>query len=293
MSEPPVEPATEMTLGDHLDELRRRLFKGVVVLFACTMLAWGFRDRVYEVFMGPFVDAVTMLREDWIEEIEARLEAEPDLPRTAYFITNDPDDDRLLPGYEVETRPQVLSMQEGFMIKLKVCLLAGLCVGGPYFLWQLWGFIAAGLYKQERRVVLSFFPASLVLFATGVLFGYFKMIPIGMFFLASEMRPDQVDPSFTLGDYFTLMSGLSFALGIVFQLPLVMIALFKVGMIEADTYAKFRAHFFFGAVVFSAILTPPDPITLFLLALPMAVLYEIGILCTRFLAHRERKEQLA
>lgn len=291
--ETPDAAQAEMTLGDHLDELRKRLFRGVIALVLCTGVAWGFRDQVYAVFMQPFVDSVTMLRADWIEEIEARLVANPELPRTDYFLTADPADDRLLASYEVETRPQVLAWQEGFLIKLKVCLYAGLFVGGPYFLWQLWAFIATGLYRQERRVVLSFFPTSIALFVTGVLFGYLKMVPLGMFFLGAEMRPDQVVNSFRLTDYFSLISGLCLALGVVFQLPLIMIALNRVGLIEAATYAKFRGHFFFAATLIAAILTPPDPITLLMLALPMGALYEIGILCTRFLARKDARGESA
>jgi len=282
-------PEVEMTLGDHLDELRKRLFRGVIVLFVCIGALWAYRDTCYAIIMAPFQEASALLREDWLEELEERLAEDPSLPRTTFFMTADPEDQRLVPRYEIDDRPLVTGWQEGFIIKLRVCLYFALFIGGPYFLWQLWGFIAAGLYKSERRVIGLYFPASVVLFFTGILFGYFKMVPIGLYFLSSEMRPEQINASFSLDKYFTLFSGLCLALGVVFQLPVLMVGLYQLGLIEAKSYALYRGHFAFAATLIAAILTPPDPITLGLLALPMVVLYEVGILIVRFLDRKRAR----
>ena len=280
--EEPNTAHAEMSLGDHLDKLRSRLFKGVVAIVICTIVAWNFRSPLYQAFLRPFNEATTMLSANWLDTINQRLADNPELVRSDYFLTDDPEDNRLLPKYEVEQRPQVTAWQEGFMIKLKVCMYAAVAVGGPYLLWQLWAFIAAGLYQKERRAVLSFFPTSIALFYAGILFGYFYMVPFGMYYLGSELSPEEAVFGFKLDLYFTLVSSLCIALGAVFQLPLLMIALSRVGLVEPKTYATYRGHFVLASTVIAAILTPPDPITLLLMAGPMIVLYEIGYLAARW-----------
>lgn len=284
MTEPAQQPTEGMTLGEHLDELRTRLFKGLVVVLLCLIAAWIFRDHVYKVFLGPFDQGIEMLRVDWTAEINARLEADPELERTQFYLSEDPLDDRLLAKYEVSNRPLVTAIGEGFMTKLKVCLYFAMFVGGPYLLWQLWSFIAAGLYKTERRAVLSFFPTSIVLFFAGILFGYFVLVPYGMYYLSGELSPDEGWIGFKLDTYFTFISSLCLALGVIFQLPLLMIALARVGLVAPDTYSHYRGHFVLSAFVLSAVLTPPDPVTQTMMAGPMVILYEIGLWTSRWFA---------
>jgi len=270
-----------MSLGDHLDELRTRLFKGVVVICLCMVVAWTFRDQVYQVFLQPFETGVAMLRADWVGVIDQRLVDNPELPRTDFYFTADPADERLLPKYEVSSKPMVTAIGEGFMTKLKVCLYFSMFVGGPFLLWQLWAFIAAGLYKAEKRAVLSFFPTSIALFFSGILFGYFVLVPYGMYYLSGELTPDEGWIGFKLETYFTFISSLCLALGVIFQLPLLMMALARVGLVEPKTYARYRGHFVLAAFVIGAILTPPDPVTQSMMAGPMVILYEIGIWASR------------
>lgn len=273
-----------MTLGEHLDELRGRLFKGVLAVLLCFVVAWIFRQQAYEVFMGPFEKGVGMLREDWLAVIEDRLAEDPELARTEFFLTDDPEDLRLLPKYAVEERPLITAVGEAFLTKLKISLYFALFAGGPYLLWQLWAFIAAGLYRHERRVVMSYFPASLSLFFAGVLFGYLVLVPYGMYYLSGELRPDQGWIGFKLDTYFTFISSLCLALGAVFQLPIILTALARVGLVAPRTFAHYRGHFALSSFVIAAILTPPDPITQSMMAGPMILLYEVGIWSARLVA---------
>ncbi|MDF1797667.1 MAG: twin-arginine translocase subunit TatC [Planctomycetota bacterium] len=288
----PAPAESGMTLGEHLDELRVRLFKGVIAVVICFIAAWLLRDQAYEVFMGPFEKGVGMLREDWLAVIEERLVDDPETPRTEYFLTSDPSDQRLLPGYAVEERPLVTGVGEGFMVKLKVSLYFALFVGGPYLLWQLWAFIAAGLYKHERKVVLSFFPTSILLFFSGVVFGYFVLVPYGMYYLSGELQPDQGWIGFKLDTYLTFISGLCLSLGLVFQLPIILTALARVGLVAPSTFAHYRGHFALASFILAAILTPPDPITQSMMAGPMIVLYEVGIWSARIAARNQRKAEV-
>jgi len=280
MSDPapdPIDQTEGMTLGEHLDELRSRLFKGVVVIVVLFFVAWFYRDPIDQVLEGPYKRFVSMYRTHWVEEVEQRIADDPELVRTDFFLFDDPDDDRLLPQVDLSDKLQVTGGSEAFVFKLKGCLYASMFVGGPFLLWQLWGFIAAGLYKKERRTVLTYFPSSIVLFFSGIAFGYFVMVPYALYFLGMEAPPDLVDPGYRKGEYLAFMSSLCLALGFVFQLPIVQTALARVELVRPKTFAHYRGHFALASFVLAAMITPPDPITQSLMAGPMIVLYEIGI----------------
>lgn len=278
-AEDPFE-STRMTLGEHLDELRSRLFKGVLAVVVAFALCWSFYERVKDVVLGPFDQARVMINAKWTEDANAKLAAHPELSRDEYFEKIGGEDrlrNRVRP-------PQVLSAGEGFLFALKTCLYFALFLGGPVLLWQLWQFIAAGLHRHERRAALRYFPYSVLLFVSGVVFGYFMLVPYAMFFLGTAFPPDEVQPSYTLSTYLKFISSLSLALGAVFQLPLLMVFFARLGLVDPRTYSRYRGHFVLGAFVVAAVLTPPDPITQFMMAVPMVLLYELGLWCARIFA---------
>ena len=175
---------------------------------------------------------------------------------------------------------------ENFLVSLKVALYAALFVGGPYLLFELWGFIAAGLYRTERRVVLSYLPVSVLLFFVGILFAYLTMVPYGIYFLNRGEALLSGRPDIRASEYLSFLSILCFGLGIVFQVPIVMTALARVQLVEPATFAKLRGHFVLGSFVLAAFFTPPDPYTQVMMAGPMVVLYEVGIWTSRGAARR-------
>ena len=273
-----------MTLGDHLDELRGRLFRGVVVTVVCFVVAYVYRIEVTEIVMQPFKTGVAMLNEHWPPYFDGLHADDASVARTEYFVSDDPASMQLLPKLVISDIPMMTGTSEGFMMKLRACLYFALFVGGPYLLWQLWGFISAGLYKKERRVVLSFFPASILLFFSGVLFGYFMLVPYGIYYLNIDEVPGVALLQFRLEEYFAFVTSMCLALGVVFQLPILQTAVAKVGLVRPSTFAHYRGHFALTSFVLAAILTPPDPLTQSMMAGPMIVLYEIGILTSRFAA---------
>jgi sec-independent protein translocase protein TatC len=273
-----------MTLGDHLAELRTRLFRGVIVILVCFIGAWIMRDEVKVIVEGPFKQSITWLNEDWTKAVEEMIAEDPDAPRTDYYLSADPTDMRLLQKYVVSDVPIVTKPFEYIMNDLKSCLYFALFIGGPYLLWQIWGFIGAGLYKSERSVVLSFFPISIILFFAGVAFGYTTLVPYGFYYLNGDMMPGTVLPAFRLEDYFTFISSLCLALGVVFQLPVLQTAVAKVGLVDPKTFSHYRGHFALASFVIAAMLTPPDPYTQTMMAGPMIILYEIGTISARFVA---------
>jgi len=174
---------------------------------------------------------------------------------------------------------------------LKVCGYFALFLGSPYLLWQLWGFVAAGLYARERRWVHFFFPPALLLFLAGALFSYFVMVPFGLYYLLKTMPLDLMAPDIRLEDYFSFLSVLCLGMGLVFQLPLLMSFASLAGLVEAATFARMRGYFAIAAFVISAVLTPgPDIFSQLAMAGPMVVLYEVGLLGARFAGRRRGSE---
>ena len=215
----------------------------------------------------------------------------PSLPRTTYFRTKDPEDKRLSSEFMIEARPVARGVGDGFVFSMKVALAFALTVGGPVLLYQLWQFIAAGLYKKERRMVLAYFPFSVLLFVSGVVFGAWKLLPFCMGFMIKAFPPEKLGAQFGLLEYWDFYATMSLALGGVFQLPIVMFALVHVDLVERASFAKYRGHFVLFAFVIGGIITPPDPYSQFAVALPMVALYEVGLLATLPMARRKLREQ--
>ena len=144
-------------------------------------------------------------------------------------------------------------------------------------MYQFWRFVAAGLYKEERRWVYRFAPLMVLLFGSGVFFGFRVLIPEGLRFLLSYGDPSVVGSWTTLPDYLNLFMLLTLVLGVTFQLPVVMALLAKVGMFTAASFRAKRRYFILGAFVVGALLTPPDVVTQCLMATPLLFLFEFGV----------------
>lgn len=276
--ESPVEES-RMSLGDHLDELRSRLMKGLVGVVLAFVVGWTFKDQVYDIVAEPYHRAVTWLNEDMVARYETRLADDPTLARTEFFLSADPSDQRLL--QPISDRALATGSAEAFMVHLKAVLYLALFIGGPLLLWQLWLFVAAGLYETERKVVLTYLPSSIGLFVAGTVFGYFVLVPYAIFFLNSTVSLDDFRVELRISEYFTFLSSLCLGLGVVFQLPIVINALVRAGLVETAQLSRFRGYFALGSFVLAALLTPPDPFTQMMMAIPMIVLYELGLWTSR------------
>ena len=144
----------------------------------------------------------------------------------------------------------------------------------------MWAFVAAGLYERERKIFYRYFPFAMVLLTSGVLFGYFYAVPYGLGWLVRMMKTDQVSALLGVSQYFTLLFTMTAALGAVFQLPMVMVALQRVGLVRHETLAKNWRGIVLAIFVISAVITPPDPFSMLLMAGPTLVLYLVGLVMT-------------
>ena len=184
------------------------------------------------------------------------------------------------------------ALPEMFFTYLKVAFISGIMLVAPYIFYQLWLFIAPGLYKTEKKYVIPFVVISTILFVGGALFGYFVVFPFGFkFFISFNSEFVKALPS--VKQYFSFAVKLLFAFGIVFELPVVIFFLTKMGMVTPALLRKNRKYAILMTFVIAAILTPPDVITQTMMAGPLIILYEIGIVVslTAWKKKQEKKQE--
>jgi len=182
------------------------------------------------------------------------------------------------------------NLPEMFFTYLKVSFLSGALLMAPFIFYQLWMFIAPGLYQREKKYVIPFVVASSILFVGGSLFGYFIVFPFGFkFFIGFSNEYVKALPS--VKEYFSFSIKLLFAFGIVFELPVVIFFLTKMGMVTPEVLRRKRKYAILLTFVVGAILTPPDVITQCMMAGPMILLYEVGILVS-VMARKKKEEKL-
>src|SRR5512145_3374826 len=176
---------------------------------------------------------------------------------------------------------------EPLMVYLKVALYGGLFLAVPWVLWQLWLFVAPGLYKREKRVVVPFLVSGTLLFYGGAAFCYFLVMPAAFEAMASIANDASLAPVLTMSAQLSLVLAMLLGFGIVFEVPVVIAFLSMVGLVHWKTLAKYRRVAILVNVAAAAILTPTgDPLNLALMAVPMVVFYEVGIILARILGKK-------
>jgi sec-independent protein translocase protein TatC len=168
-----------------------------------------------------------------------------------------------------------------FFVPFKLALFASLLLALPFFLYQIWSFVAPALYGHERRLIWPFLFASIVLFYCGILFAYFAIFPALFHFLAG-VAPKGVILSPDISEYLDFTTKLLFIFGCLFEIPIVIVLLVSSGMVTRKRFIQFRSYAIVGAFVIGMLLAPPDVISQTLLALPIWFLYESGILLAKF-----------
>ena len=176
----------------------------------------------------------------------------------------------------------ILAPAEFFLSKLKVGLVAGVFLASPWVTYQAWLFVAPGLYKHERRYVSAFVLAGAFFFCTGGIFAFFMVFPgIFEFFIKDTLTGTNVTMNLSIAQYLSFSLKLLLAFGVAFQAPVVVFILSVAGIVHPSTLAQYRAYVVVGGFVFGAMLTPPDILSQTLLAVPMLLLFELGLLAAR------------
>ena len=178
------------------------------------------------------------------------------------------------------------------LVPLKITLLSAFMVALPYVLYQVWAFVAPGLYSHEKKMVLPLVVSSTLLFLLGVAFCYFLVIP-GMSKFIQAFAPSAITAAPDIEQYFSFVLTLFLVFGIAFEVPIAVIVLVRIGVVDVEQLKKVRGYFIVGAFVVSAVVTPPDVISQLALALPMCLLYEIGIFFARGISTKKADEAAA
>ena len=170
-----------------------------------------------------------------------------------------------------------------FLVPLKVTLMAAFLIALPYVLYQMWAFVAPGLYHHEKRLALPVIFSSVIFFALGMAFAYFIVFPIAFGFFAGY-TPTGVQMMTDIDKYLSFVLTMFVAFGITFEVPVVVVVLVRLGVVSLEKLRSIRGYVIVGAFIVGAVFTPPDVLSQVMLAVPLWLLYELGLLVARFVA---------
>jgi sec-independent protein translocase protein TatC len=288
----------QMSLLDHLGELRVRLTRAFIAIGVGMVACYSFAEQMFDILMKPMVDVFqaqaaknplltpefyqdfgVVLKKVLVdngfqhsEQMQVFMDA---LQKSLMLVARE--------GHFQYTYPA-----EAFFAHIKISIVAGLFLVSPYVFAQIWGFIAPGLYAHERKWMVPMALFSGAFFTGGALFGYFQVFPYAFdFFAGFSNEGIQFVPK--LNEYLSFCLKLLFAFGLVFELPLFIFFLARLGMVSSTGLRKKRKYAILCAFVLSAVLTPPDPFTQCLMAGPLIVLYEVGIWVAFFFGKKEKR----
>ncbi|MGK7393112.1 MAG: twin-arginine translocase subunit TatC [Candidatus Cyclobacteriaceae bacterium M3_2C_046] len=263
----------EMSFLEHLEELRWHIIRALISIVVFAVLAFVFRSFVFtEVIFAPS-------RTDfWTYRM---------LCQAAELISS--------PVLCIDELPFILQSRQmtgQFTMAITASFVIGIIISFPYAFWEFWRFISPGLYDKERTVSKGAVFFVSLLFITGILFGYYIVSPLSINFLANFQLDPDVANEFDIISYVSTITMLVLASGILFQLPIVVYFLTKAGIVTPDLMRQFRRHSIVVILALSAIITPPDPMSQILIALPLLGLYEVSIYISKVVL-RKRERELA
>ena len=263
------ETTKEMTFLDHLEALRWHLVRSIFAIVIISIAAFIFKDIIF--------DSIILA------------------PKTPEFFTN-----RLLCSFGQTVNVQTLcinskpfeiiniNMAGQFSTHIMISLIVGLILAFPYLVFEIWRFISPALYPKEKSHARGAVFFISLLFILGVLFGYFVIIPLSVHFLGNYSVSAQVTNQINLISYISTVSSITLATGVIFELPVLIYFLTRIGLVSPEFLKKYRRHALVIVLALSAIITPPDVFSQILVAFPLMFLYEIGIIISRRILRKEK-----
>lgn len=245
-----------MTFGGHLEVLRRMLFRIIAIAGSFAIIIFCCKETVWSILLAPSNYNFTTYT--IIEKIVS----------SCGF-------DFHFEEFHVDLITTDLSSQ--FMSHITTSIYLGLLGASPYILYELFRFISPALYKNEKKHLTSVVTIIYLLFIAGVLMSYYILFPISFRFLGTYSVSDNIHSTITLDSYIETFTTLTFVMGIVFQLPIIIFLLAKIGFVSSTLLAKYRKHALIVIMLVAAIITPPDLMTLVLVTIPLYLLYEVSV----------------
>lgn len=270
-----IEEGEEMTFLEHLEELRWHIIRalGSIVVFA--ILAWVYREWIYgTIILGP------SKTDFWTYRMLCKL---------GNFVGADG-----LCVDAINFKLQNIEVGGQFRMALMTAGIVGLLFAFPYAFWEIWRFVKPGLKYTERKAARGAVFFVTVLFFTGVFFGYYIVTPLVVNFLANFTLDESIVNEFNIKSYISTIATLTLACGVAFQLPIVVFVLSKVGLITPAFMREYRKHSVIVILIIAAIITPsPDIFSQVIVALPLFLLYEVGIFISAQIERQRRAEEKA
>lgn len=241
----------QLPFTEHLEELRKRLMIAAGAWLVAFIACYGFAERLFQLISDPVRAA---------------------LPEGSSLV--------------------FINATEPFFTYLKIGAIAGVLLALPVIFWQLWAFVAPGLYAHEKKFAIPFVMASCLCFGLGTYFGFVFVFPtIFTFLIKFGTGSGEINAMLSMGGYLSLSSKLLFAFGLVFELPIVIFFLARMGVVDYHWLARNRKFALLSAFVLGALLTPPDVFSQTAIALPFVLLYEVGIWVARFFGKKKPAEE--
>ncbi len=248
------------TFGEHLDVLRKMLFRIVLLSFSIAFLVFFFKETIFEYLLAPCSsDFVTF---DFVNRTLALF-----------------GDSGEIYGNQMELIATDLPSQ--FLAHMSMSLYIGILLSSPFIIYEIFKYISPALYDNERKYSYRIVVAAYSLFIIGLLVSYYVLFPISCRFLASYSVSEHVKTMVTLDSYISTFVSFTFLMGIVFQLPVLSFFMAKIGVINSSVMTEYRKHAFVLILLVAAIITPPDVMTLILVSFPLYILYELSIVVVK------------
>ncbi|MCF4102146.1 twin-arginine translocase subunit TatC [Gillisia sp. M10.2A] len=264
-------PNDEMSFLDHLEDLRWHLIRATLAVVIAASIAFLAKGFIFDVLLfGPSHS------DFWTYDILCR-------------ITNWVGVDGGFCNNEMPFRIQSRTMGGQFSAHIWVALTAGFVIAFPYVIYEFWKFVAPAMQEKEKRNAKGFIFISSFLFFLGVLFGYYVITPLSINFLGKYQVSKEVFNDFDLSSYISLVRASVLACGIIFELPIIIFFLTKVGVLTPTILRTYRKFALIGVLILSAIITPPDIVSQIIVAIPVLILYEVSIIISSIIYKKEEK----
>ncbi len=263
----------EMSFLDHLEDLRWHLIRATSAIVIVGTLAFIFSRSIFKlIIFAPTVMSFPTYKM---------------LCKAAQFINVD----TTFCAEELPMMIQNRTMAGQFSADIWTSILAGFIIAFPYVIYQLWKFISPGMHPDERKHSRGFIIICSLLFFLGVLFGYYIVTPLSINFLANYSISDIVDNQIDIGSYIALVRSATLASGLVFELPIIIYFLTKIGLVTPEFLKKYRKYALVIVLILSAIITPPDIASQIIVAIPIIILYQVSIYISKIVIRNQKKKE--